>query len=126
VTIDAYGNIVGSTFFNNDLATSQAVEWLNGNLYRTGGTGAWATASNWMSGVPQSGHDVMLLQSDVTSRTITYSNSDSSIVLGKLTIDAVGFGMITLVQAQDSLETTSEVIGLVGKGVFTQTGGTHM
>src|SRR5205823_7111279 len=122
--IDVYGNIIGQAFYNVG-GDERAIEWLNGNLYKIGGTGAWATSSNWMSGTPATAQDVMLLQSDATNRTITYANSDGSIVLKKLTIDAVGSGMMTLSQAQDSLKTTSELIGLVGQGIFTQSGGTH-
>src|SRR3954451_7408316 len=79
-----------------------------------------------MSGAPAAGHDVMLLQADAANRTVTYTNSNSAIVLGKLTIDATGTGAMTLAQAQDSLKTTSEVIGLVGRGILIQTGGTHL
>ena len=45
--------------------------------------------------------------------------------VGKLTIDSTGTGTLAVCQAQDTLNTTGAIIGLVGSGSFTQTGGTN-
>ncbi len=120
--IDPYGNIVGSAFVG---ATSYAVEWLAGDLY-IGSGGGWTAGANWTSGTPTAGNDVLLIQSDSTNRVVTYSNPTPAVVLGQITIDATGTGTMTLSQAQDTLTSTSEIIGFLGTGTFTQTGGTHI
>ncbi|HEY1687072.1 MAG TPA: dockerin type I repeat-containing protein [Tepidisphaeraceae bacterium] len=118
-SIDAYGNIVGFSL------TGAPPIWLAGDTYKiSGGTGTWNTATNWLSGIPAAGNDVLLIQSDTSNRTITYA-STSTPLLGNVTIDATGSGSITLAQSINTLNAVNEYLGFVGIGNYIQSGGTN-
>ncbi len=71
---------------------------------------------------------MLLIQSDSTNRVVTYPNFAPAVTLGQVTIDATGAGTMTLSMsqfAQDTLTSTSEIIGFLGAGTFNQAGGTH-
>ncbi len=122
-SIDAYGNITGVGYFGN---VQKAVEWLAGDTYITAtATGTWNAAANWLAGVPANGNDVLILATDTLTHSITYTNANPAIVLGKLTLDGNGGGTIALSQAQDALNTTTEFVGFIGNAAYTQSGGTH-
>ena len=91
------------------------------------GSDFWDRNSCWnLPGQPANGDDVFLTQSDALNRTVSYSNLlYPSAVLNNLTVNATGTGTMTLSQSQDSLASTTEIIGYDGTGTFTQTGGTN-
>jgi hypothetical protein len=122
--VDPYGNIVGLGITSIDGA-EHAIAWLAGDMY-VGSGGPWSSVS-WTAGVPATGNDVLLIQSDSTNRVVTYSNSPSAPAgtFGRITIDATGSGSMTLLQTSSTLSSTNEIIGFLGAGTFTQTGGTH-
>ncbi len=107
--IDLYGNISG---FAQTANSTFAVEWLAGDMYSTPANGtAWNSAATWLSGVPTTGNDVLLISSDGANRTISYANSNSATMLGTLTIDALNNGSMKLSQSQDTLSAARVNIG---------------
>ncbi len=91
------------------------------------GTGQWNTSGNWSpSGQPQAGDDVLLTQTDATTRTVTYYNTTNpTAVLKSLKIDATGTGTMTLNMPNNhALNVTTEYVGYDGKGFVTQSAGT--
>jgi hypothetical protein len=56
---------------------------------------------------------------------IAYSASPPATTLGQITIDATGTGSMTVSQTAGTLSSTNEIIGFLGTGTFTQSGGTH-
>jgi len=119
--VDPYGNIVG---FASSASGSHAVAWLAGDMY-VGSGGAWV-AGNWTASTPTAGNDVLLIQCDSTNREITYTSAAPAATLGQITIDATGAGSVTLSQSSGTLSSTNEIIGFLGAGTFTQTGGSHL
>ncbi|MEJ2092337.1 MAG: hypothetical protein P8X65_09115 [Syntrophobacterales bacterium] len=85
----------------------------------------WTTASNWSpSGEPGAGDDVFVTQSGFFPKTVIY-NTSSNPMLSALTVDATGWGNITLQQSGNALTADNETIGLDGKGVYDQSGGSN-
>ena len=96
--------------------------------YWADGSGQWDASGNWdPSGQPQAGDDVYLAQDDAADRTVTYYNTTNpDAVLDSLTIDATGLGTMTLDMPNDhALSVTTEYVGYDGRGVVTQSAGTH-
>ena len=91
-----------------------------------GGTGQWNTSGNWSpSGQPKAGDDVLLTQTDATTRTVTYYTTNPTAVLNSLKIDATGTGTMTLnMPNSHALNVTTEYVGYDGKGIVTQSAGT--
>ena len=111
--IDLYGNIAG---FAQTASNTFSVDWLAGDTYNAAANGtAWNSQATWLSGVPASGNDVLLISSDGAKRTISYANSNSSLVLGTVTIDALNGGSTLLSQSQDTLGAKSVNVG--GSGI---------
>jgi T5SS/PEP-CTERM-associated repeat protein len=93
-----------------------------------GGTGQWDTIGNWLpSGQPLAADDVLLTQSDTTSRTVTYYNiTNPTAVLNSLEIDATGTGTMTFKMPNNhALNVAAEYVGYDGKGIVTQSFGTN-
>ena len=92
------------------------------------GSDSWDQSSCWNpAGLPTTGDNVFLTQSDNTDRVVTYANAISPApVLHQLIVDATGSGTMTLSQSKDAIEfslTGTEYIGYNGTGIFNQTGG---
>jgi hypothetical protein len=86
----------------------------------------WTVPGDWSSGVPASGDDASIADSDGVSRTINYDYSGVPATLNSLTIDltgGTGTAANTLLIAGNNLTAASEVIGNNGSGAITQTGG---
>jgi hypothetical protein len=85
----------------------------------------WTTASNWSpAGEPGTGDDVFVTQSGFFPETVIY-NTLANPTLYSLTIDATGWGKITLQQSGNALTADIETVGLDGKGVYDQSGGSN-
>ncbi len=116
ITLTAVCAIFTSCIINNAHAE---------NKYWIGGSGNFDTASNWSSaGQPINGDAVIFRQSDSLNRTINYVNTPNLSIVG-MEINSTGTGITTFQQAQDALTSGSVSIGQTGKGIFTQSGGTH-
>lgn len=88
----------------------------------------WDNPACWAptTGQPISGDDVFLQQSDGIDRTVTYANTITPAPkLQSLTINSTGTGTMTLSQSQNALNVNSEIIGLDGAGVHTQSSGVN-
>lgn len=91
------------------------------------GTGNWSVGGNWSSGVPGNGTTVNFVESDGTSRTITYDYAGTAVTLGILTIDQTGTGSPTntLSMSANTLSAAAEVVGNSGNAAITQSGGNN-
>jgi hypothetical protein len=80
----------------------------------------WTTASNWSpSGEPGAGDDVFVTQSGFFPETVIY-NTLANPTLYSLTVDATGWGNITLQQSGNALTADTETIGLEAGGSTTK------
>jgi len=100
-----------------------------GRIY-TAGTSNWNNSTNWFllptggPGVPFSGDDAYLTQSDGVDRTVTFDgNYVSPASLSSLTIDASGTGTMVLSQAQNRFRADDEFVGDSARGTYRQSGG---
>src|SRR5256885_6216399 len=90
------------------------------------GSGQWQTAANWSGNqVPQTGDDVVIVNTDAVNRIITYTSTVSihSLLIGN---GNGGSGTNTLNITSGELDANIEKISTsLDKGVITQTGGTN-
>jgi len=110
--------------------------------------GTWNDPSHWNGSVPQNGDDAIFRQNDGVDRFVNYVNP-GGVALNLLKIECTGTGLLTLVQNQDTLNTTffemgdgfgakgafelgggtltamQSFVGKSGTGSFTQTGGVY-
>jgi hypothetical protein len=92
-----------------------------GNLFNN----SWTTANNWNPAAePGPGDDVFLTQRGIFPKTVVY-NTSANLALSSLTIDASGFGNITLQQSGNALSADNETVGQDGKGAYDQSGGSN-
>jgi hypothetical protein len=92
--------------------------------------GNWSTAANWTNSssghtVPAQSDTVDIINSDTTSRTITYDYTGSAVVLTSLYIGNQGTGTNSLSMTGNTLKASSETIGYSGNGAINQSGGTN-
>ena len=89
-----------------------------------GGSSTWDNGAAWSpANKPLSGDTAHVWQAGAS---VTYQNpSDPSGLLNELSIDG-GVSGATFGQAKDKVTTTETIIGDAGKGVFVQSGGTHI
>src|SRR3954454_3508697 len=97
-----------------------------GSTWTFGGSGNWSLASNWIGGVPVAGSDAWVARGDAINRTINYDYGGPSIQLNAVTIVNNGTGSMVFSQAANTLNATSEAIGVLnGRGYWQLSGGTH-
>jgi hypothetical protein len=93
----------------------------------TAGSDNWTVPGDWSAGVPGSGADASIAESDGVSRTINYDYSGPAVALNSFSIDLTGgTGAATnalSIQANDLTVTTDEQIGVIGSGTVTQMAG---
>lgn len=78
------------------------------------------------TGQPKNGDSVYLYNASATDYTVTFRNSISPIpTLNLLNIDAFGAGAMNLGQYGYDLKTLNENVGILGRGLIEQAGGTH-
>jgi T5SS/PEP-CTERM-associated repeat protein len=81
------------------LAASTAIgQWAPAatDTWTLDGSGNWATASNWSSGVPVANDDVDITDDDAISRIVTYNYTGAAATLSGLTVDNYGAANNTL------------------------------
>jgi hypothetical protein len=91
------------------------------------GSDNWYVDANWSpAGQPETGDDVNIVFSDDVARTVAYSYDGPSVALGALKIDMTGPGTNEVaLTTVGLLTTTSEEIGVDGRGRLEQTVGNH-
>src|ERR1700690_2445356 len=72
------------------LAMLLPIRWASAQDNWTDGTDNWSVPGNWSAGVPGSGADVNIVDSDGESRTVTYDYTGPAVALDGLIIDLTG------------------------------------
>jgi hypothetical protein len=90
-------------------------------------SGNWSVPGNWNpSGVPAAGDGPQIVTNLGTSLTVTYDYTGPAVTLNSMVIEDQGTGTNTLSMAANTLTLANgEVVGNVGRGSFSQTGGNH-
>src|SRR5437660_99912 len=83
------------------------------------GNGNWNVTGNWTTGIPSAGQDVFV--TNAGGKTVTYLNPGFTNSFLSLTLDGAT-GINSLLQNQDLLSVTSEVVGGSGRGAYTLNG----
>lgn len=83
----------------------------------------WNNPANWSNGVPQTGYHAYLITSN-ENKSAVYNHSQNPL-LDTVTIDGLEGFTFTLYQKHFTLSAMYEYIGVEGKGLYHQSGGTN-
>jgi hypothetical protein len=92
-----------------------------------GGTSDWNNSVNWDSGIPTSGDNVDIVNTDTSTPTVMYDSTDPTVTLSSLSVNNSGGGMDTLALQSNGvlLSANSETIGNSGAAAVVQTAGVN-
>jgi len=100
-------------------ASAAEITWFAGN-------GAWSNPGNWWPNrLPQAGDVAWVKAPAGNALWVTYS-SPTGPLLSKAHFDSVGSGIGIVVLSQDLLRVTQQNVGLTGRGLVANNGGTNL